>query len=412
MQITELEELFDRYLDETISKEELNWLWQMLEQPEFEAAWQRLVDKLLANQALHGLSDTADRENALMKLKNMLEQEKTISGELSAAATPPPVRRIVRFRWVGAAAAVLLLAGGVYLWQQRDQPYDPPTAAVPAPADKITPGQDGAILTLDDGTQLVLDSAENGLLAVQNGARVILRDGRLFYHKAQGAVNEPTYNTMTTSKGRQFRMELPDGTQVWLNAASSIRYPTAFVHSTRKVEITGEVYFEVAKNEKMPFTVQVRNRAEIEVLGTHFNINAYDGEPSLNTTLLEGSLRVRALGTGLPAGDPLSAVTLKPHQQAQLGPATSIAIMEYVDVEKIMAWKNGLFNFEGTNLKEMFRQLERWYDIEVVYEGDVPEVQFFGKMSKNMQLPDVLSGLKEFGIHFRIEEGKKLVIMR
>lgn len=412
MHTTELEELFERYLDETISPEDLDRLWQTLEQPGFREHWQRFVDRLYTNRELHGLSDRSDRERALLKLKNLLKQEENSAASYTRE-DPTPVHRIRPYRWVRVAAAVLILTGGIYWWQLQRSAHDqPPAAVVATPADDISPGQDGAILTLDDGTQLVLDSAENGLLAMQNGARVILQNGRLLYDRGPQPAQIVTYNTMTTPKGRQFRMELPDGTRVWLNAASSVRYPTAFPDRERKVEITGEVYFEVAENKNAPFIVQIPKRAEIEVLGTHFNINAYEGEPSLNTTLLEGSVRVRALEAGTLGSQSPATVTLQPHQQAQVRPATSIAVMDNVNIEKIMAWKNGLFNFEGTNLKEMFRQLERWYDIQVVYEGEVPDIQFFGKMSKNMQLQDVLSGLREFGIRFRIEEGKKLVIMQ
>jgi ferric-dicitrate binding protein FerR (iron transport regulator) len=167
----------------------------------------------------------------------------------------------------------------------------------------------------------------------------------------------------------------------------------------RVVEITGEAYFEVAANPKMPFKVTVNHKAEIEVLGTHFNVNAYVNEVSLNTTLLEGSVLINN-GT--------EKAILKPGQQAQVTQA--IKIVRDADIDKIMAWKNGYFNFEGMNLREVMQQLERWYDIEVVYENNVPDVRFYGELSRDLNLSGIIAALKDSDVHFRIE-GKKLIVL-
>jgi ferric-dicitrate binding protein FerR (iron transport regulator) len=209
---------------------------------------------------------------------------------------------------------------------------------------------------------------------------------------------------------------LPDGTKVWLNAASSLRYPTAFSGKKRQIAITGEAYFEVAKDKAKPFFIKINNEAVIEVLGTNFNVNAYEDEASINTTLLEGSIRVEALGTlrGRPAGR--NAVILQPGQQGQIaaGQKTGqrqIKVIKDADIEKVMAWKNGAFNFNNASLEEVMRQLERWYDIQVVYENGIPDIHFGGELSRGVSLADLIKALKDSEIHFRIEEGRRLVVL-
>lgn len=257
----------------------------------------------------------------------------------------------------------------------------------------------------------------------------MLQGGGIAYDATAAATGKVAYNTMTTPKGRQFQVTLPDGTKVWLNAASSIRYPTVFNDEERKVEVMGEVYFEVARaissnGEKKPFIVDVlpstgrdgiQTGTRLEVLGTHFNVNAYNNEVTINTTLLEGSVRVSQSMTAQPA------VTLKPGQQAQVYnyggvvpiPENRGKVMKVIndaDINKIMAWKNGLFNFEGASFAEVMGQLERWYDVEIVYEKTVPDIEFEGKMTRDVPLHDLLKMLERSDIHFRIE-GRKLIVL-
>jgi hypothetical protein len=269
----------------------------------------------------------------------------------------------------------------------------------------IPPGKRGAMLTLADGKRVVLDSLGNGLVATQNGTQVILKNGQLTYDRSEKSNGAIAYNIMSTPKGRQFQVRLPDGTQVWLNAASSIKYPTIFAGKERLVEITGEAYFEVTKNAGKPFKVAINinnnDQTIVEVLGTHFDINAYKDEAAVRTTLLEGSVKM-IHGT--------DKVQLQPGQQAQLRNTEKI-LVKNADVEKVVAWKNGFFNFEGTGIEEVMRQLSRWYDIDVVYAKGVPDVEFVGKLSKNVPLSDLLNGLEGFGIHFHIEERHKLVVL-
>lgn len=240
------------------------------------------------------------------------------------------------------------------------------------------------------------------MVTTQNGVKVMLQNGQLSYREGGDKANlDVVYNIMSTPRGRSFQLKLPDGTEVWLNALSSIRYPTAFSGKERKVEITGEVYFEIAPDAASPFYVNINNKATLQVLGTHFNVNAYENEKTMNTTLLEGAVRIQRNN-----GD---AVQLKPGQQAQL--SDKIKVVPVEDTDKIMAWKNGLFNFEGAHLDQVMRQLERWYDIQVVYEKSVPDIQFFGEISRNLKLSEVIDALKMSDVHFRIEKDRKLIVL-
>ncbi|KAA2241661.1 DUF4974 domain-containing protein [Chitinophaga agrisoli] len=313
-------------------------------------------------------------------------------------------RRIPSFfhRWRWAAVLIpLMIAVAYFLVPGKKATVPSNTQAIAA---DIAPGRNGAVLTLADGSQVVLDSLGNGVIATQKGAQVMLNSGQLSYapsHKGEGT----DYNMITTPKGRQFKLVLPDGTGVWLNAASSLRFPTSFTGKARVIDVTGEAYFEVARNANMPFYVNVNGHTRVEVLGTRFNINAYKNEQHINTTLVAGSVRVAA-GTGG------ASVLLKPGQQAQSGGQTegAIKVVNNADIEKIIAWKDGLFNFNGVSLREVMRQLERWYDIEVVYEKNVPDISFYGKMTKDVSLNGLLIGLQKSEVHLRIE-GRKLIVL-
>lgn len=201
-------------------------------------------------------------------------------------------------------------------------------------------------------------------------------------------------------------MQLPDGTRVWLNAASSIRYPIIFTGPERQVQMTGEAYFEVAKSKGQPFKVNVIDRAEVAVLGTHFNINAYKVDGGIDATLLEGAVQVAIRGDSLSKHK--TKVVLTPGQQAQV--ADKIHVVPHADTDKIMAWKNGLFNFEGAGLQEVMSQLERWYDIEVLFENGVPDIEFEGKITRDVSLNELLPALKKMGVSYRLE-GRTLTIL-
>lgn len=319
-----------------------------------------------------------------------------------------PVHRIHflrRWGWV-AASIILVLGIGAYLWTADKKDHDARIAVV-STAD-ILPGKEGAILTLADGSEVVLDSLGNGLVAAQNGAQVLLQNGQLNYSPTGTTTGAMVYNTMRTPIGRQFNMTLPDGTQVWLNAASSISYPTAFTGKERKVSITGEAYFEVAQNSKMPFQVSVNNSAAIEVLGTHFNVNAYENEAAIKTTLLEG--RVRVNDTSLQPGEQ-AQIAVSPAADGQSAASKHVKVIP-VDIAAVMAWMHGFINFEGATFDAIMRQLERWYAIQVVYENNIiPTMQLSGEMTRDVPLNGLLKNLTELGVHYKLE-GRKLIVLQ
>jgi len=312
-----------------------------------------------------------------------------------------PVKNRIYFLqryWWAAACMILLTAGAYYLSKQTTHP----DMAATAPVKDVAPGGNRAVLTLSDGSQITLDSAGNGVLARQGNTRITkLGNGQLAYSGSGSQDGKILYNTMSTPPGGQYQLILPDGTGVWLNAASSISYPTAFTGNERSVTVTGEAYFEVAKNEKMPFRVKAGNTT-VDVLGTHFNINAYKDEASINTTLLEGAVRVSASQ---------QQQQLRPGQQARVkANGTSIQVVDHADISEVMAWKAGFFSFNDADLPTVMRQLSRWYNVEVTYEGRIPQRVFTGEIGRNLTLSQVLKGLTKTRIKYRIENGNRIVI--
>jgi len=389
------EVLFNRLLEGNLTEHEIDALVQWLgtHEPDEEAR------RLILQQLQRGDTVSSDISPEIMA---RLEARLPL---ILATETKQPARLVslLSRKWVRYAAAVFILAGlGLFYLLQPKTASNAQQVAEQNVVNDVAPGKNGAILTLIDGSTVVLDSLGNGWLTTQSGTKVQLVNGQLVYEAGAAPPVAVGYNTMTTPKGRQFQLVLPDGSKVWLNAASSIRYPIVFNGAERRVEITGEAYFEVAHHASKPFRVQVNNETEIEVLGTHFNINAYDNEESINTTLLEGAVRIK---------NNKQRIVLTPGQQAQVSGRQAIKVVDDVDVDKVMAWKNGVFNFNDASLQEVMRQLERWYDIEVVYEKDVPPLEFYGKMGKDLSLTAVLSGLEKSNVHFRLEEGRRLVVL-
>jgi len=339
---------------------------------------------------------------------------------------PAPVHKLPfgkRYWWV-AAAALLLLTSMIALLTLRPKKHQDITGKgrQPSPVYDAAPGKNGALLTLADGSTIVLDSAANGTLAQQGSTNLIKTDsGKLTYSPSTGAGHgEAAFNTITTLRGRQFQLVLPDGSKVWLNAASSLTYPTAFTGNERKVTLTGEAYFEVAPayaagttGKKIPFRVLIpapqagSGGATIEVLGTHFNINAYHDETSIRTTLLEGSVKVINASEQFAILQPGQQATIPPisHQSNQ----SHTIPVQTADVEAVVAWKNGVFNFHKVDLPAVMRQLSRWYDVEVVYQGPVPGRLFGGEIERNLHLSQVLKILSKMGVQCTIE-GKKLIV--
>lgn len=326
-----------------------------------------------------------------------------------------PEKAVYKFwRFTAAASVTLLLGVGTYFFYAGKDA--PPVAETAYPTD-VLPGESKAVLTLADGAEIVLDSIVNGQLAREGNTNIVkTTPGEIVYTASAektGRDNASGYNTITTPKAGQFQVRLPDGTKMWLNAQSSVRFPTAFTGSERLVEITGEVYFEVAKmaigQRKVPFKV-LAGKQLLEVLGTRFNINSYQDEGKIKTTLLEGSIKVRE------SDNADGGVLLRPGQQAELAAAGKANAgsqrgfdVKMVNAGAVVAWKEGFFRFDNVGLPELMRQLARWYDMDVVYRAPVDDHAFVGQIERSAPLSKVLKILEMGDVHFRVE-GKTIIV--
>lgn len=328
--------------------------------------------------------------------------------QLESPKASPSAILPVWIRRTAAAAAVLLVIGlGTAWWVSRKAIVN---STIPPMASRlntdVAPGGNKATLQLSDGSVIVLDSAANGALS-QQGSTLVRKDkeGALSYEPlSQRPDTALVYNKVSTPRGGQYKVVLPDGTTVWLNAASSLRYPTAFTGNERLVELTGEAYFEVAANAAKHFKVTVTGHQhapmQVEVLGTGFNIQAYADEPVQTTTLVYGKVNVIAAD---------QQALLTPGREAVLKGNSPMIQVQPADLDATLAWKNGLFYLQDADIADIMRQIARWYDVEVVYEGKIPQ-QFVGKIPRSMNLSDVLKVLESTGwVHFRVE-GKKVIV--
>ncbi len=311
------------------------------------------------------------------------------------------IRPAQRRRWsiYAAAAAVLGIVAAASVWLMKPVPEKLPPSQTTAQT--VQPAGNKAVLTLGDGSHITLDSAANGQLARQGQTSVLKSGAGQLQYDQQGGDATVQFNTLSTPRGGQFQLVLPDGSKVWLNAASSIRFPTAFKGAERRVELQGEAYFEIARNQKMPFRVTTANDLTITVLGTHFNVMAYADESSLKTTLLEGSVQLNRGG---------ATQLLRPGQEGRLHKQSGALSVAAADVEEAIAWKNGIFQFEHADIAAIARQLARWYDVEVVIAGPLPQKNFVGVMSRNAPLESVLKVLGSTGVQFKLE-GRRLIVM-
>ncbi len=396
-----LQILLEKYLSNTASAEEEQELTD----------WYHTTN----NQEVHW---PIANEEAVAALKNRMFQQLQAAIHPATPANVIPIYR--RLRWQVAAAILVLLGIGAWLWLDKPAITPETTTAGTRNAAPILPGGNKATLTLADGRVIELDTAGNTTLAQQGNTRIIkLNNGQLAYNEAtQQDANAPVlYNTIRTPNGGQYEIILPDGSHAWLNAASTLRFPTVFAGAERKVQLTGEAYFEVAKNAKMPFRVyttdaQLQERGIVEVLGTHFNVNAYSDEPSVKTTLLEGKVKVSVSSPG-DTFRLVKPVTLSPGMQSAYSndPVRLSAIqIREVDTDEVIAWKNGLFNFNNADIKTVMRQLARWYDVEVIYEGSLSKEKFEGEIPKNSTLNEVFKILELSAVHFKVEDRKVIVM--
>lgn len=389
-----LQYLFDRFLAKTCTDDERRELLGMALEPQMQQKINEIVGE--------AWMQTGEEEDVPEK------KAEAIMEKIFPPASDVQERNVFPLIWkrIAVAASILLMIGigSYFLFFNKPATQDEMVKRPELPNDVKAPEMNRAMIVLANGQKVYLDSANSGELAMQGNVKLVkLADGQISYSGNANAT-EVTYNTLTNPRGSKvISMTLADGSKVWLNAGSSLIYPVAFIGAERKVSITGEAYFEVSKHETMPFIVS-KGEMEVTVLGTHFNVNAYDDETNLKVTLLEGSVKVTRRNA-----DEL----LKPGQQAiirQIQDDNDIKVVSNIDVEKVMAWKNGYFSFDNSDLQTVMRQIARWYDMDVSYEGEIPEMKFGGDISRNSTASEVLKILEKSKVHFRIE-GKRIVVM-
>ncbi len=399
-----IERLFQRYLDNKCTPDEIRMLLEHFDTGEYEGLLTELIRK--QSEAIKDrphISDDGSEpllDAAYNHIKNAIA-----AGNKTRQVTVLPFYKHSWFR--ASAAAALLFMGSTtayYFLRHKNEAVIAQQENHLHQVKDIPPGTNNAVLTLSNGTTIVLDSAANGTLAQQGNVKVFKINGQVAYKtETENMKSKPVYNTITTEKGNEFELILADGSKVWLNAASSIRFPTSFEGNERKVDITGEAYFEVAHDASRPFRVAFNTKSdgagEIEVLGTHFDVNAYADEDNIKTTLLEGSVKIKRAN---------HIQMLSPGQQAVLT-SNKITLKKDVDVSEVVAWKNGFFVFNNMDIQTIMRQVARWYNIDVNFEGKIPSDGFTGKISRNVPLSDFLKVLQLNNVHVKTE-GRKVTI--
>lgn len=386
---TRLEYLYQRYIDEICTAEEQEEFFLLISAEHHTSQINDLLDHTWNEiDPVKGLSES--------KVNNILNHiltnhKKTV------------IRKISWYRYAAAALAFITVSAGLYLYTISSRP-DFKKEHGSAYVNSIPAATNKATLTLANGSTINLDQASNGEIAEQSGVTVRKTgDGKLVYEISKAAIATAGFNTIATPRGGLYQVNLPDGTRVWLNAASSLKYPAAFNGKERRVELSGEAYFEVAK-KKVPFLVKTAMQ-QVEVLGTHFNINAYTDEAKTKTTLFEGAVRVSIADKQTPRS--LNEQILAPGQQSAVG--NNRLNVSVVDLDEALAWKNGYFQFNEENLVNIMKQLSRWYDIDVVFEGKPSQELFLLKVPRTLGLSDVLKILATNGINFKIE-GRTLIV--
>ncbi len=398
--------LFEKYLRKDCSEKEFEELvtWLVTMDDDNKNALSAPLKELWEQAKAGKLESTSDQINWNHMYNRVIE----LTDQPTIVTHNEKFIPRIGWRKITAAAVIfgVILSASIFFLIRK-----PPAEIVKAvieplvsPKD-IIPKGNNATLTLANGTIIILDTARNGVIAVQGNEKLILLDsGKLAYTHATiigSESKEISYNTISTPRAAQFQLVLSDGTKVWLNAASSLRYPIAFTGKERSVELSGEGYFEVAKNREKPFLVKT-DGMEVIVLGTHFNIMAYRDETAIRTTLLEGVINVR---------HEKQTDLLKPGKQAILRRDNNNMTVSNANINQAVAWKNGYFYFDKSDIKEIMRQVSRWYDLDIVYETQLPDMKFSGKIERSLPLSGIAHLLESSQIHFRIE-GKKCIIMK
>lgn len=372
--------LLDRYLSGETSSAETEKINDWLDRQQYPSSnWQEM--------------DEPAQEKLLLQTRNRLLESITLDENQS--------HRIQQtIKWpIWMAAAILLLICGVSLFWLKSGTV--PSGLNPAYANDINPGKNRAILRLDDGTEIPLDDSGKKELFKRAGIRIIKTGtGQIRYETTNQAPTLPAYHTIITPRGGQYEVLLPDSSRVWLNAGSLLKFPSSFKGSkTRTIALTGEAYFEVAHHPEQPFNV-ITGKQTVRVLGTHFNITAYQGDDNISTTLLQGSVAINTNG---------NTTLLKPGEQASFSP-TALKVRE-VNAENVIAWKKGKFSFEDENISDIMARIARWYDVEIIYDGQLAHKNFSGSISRFSKISQVLDLLESTNtVHFKIE-GRRVTVM-
>ncbi|MDB5146275.1 MAG: FecR family protein [Mucilaginibacter sp.] len=386
-------ELISKLLNGDISPEEHLWLKE----------W---VDESAENRAQFEKLTNADFLEEKLNFWNKIDNDKAWN-ELLRKLPEPESAPARRFNYTSllkyAAIVILTLSVSVLLYRRNENRVKGNDKPQIAQTTRINPGSNNAILILGNGQKVALKNHTQVSINEDDGTAVSNKNEILAY-KHTGKANtgkEQIYNTIVVPRGGEYQLVLADGSKIWMNSASSLRYPTSFSGSERKVYLSGEAYFEVAKNAKMPFIVTT-GKAEVQVLGTHFNVKAYDDEDICKTTLLEGAVEVHSS---------VAINEIKPGQQAIINGEGQQKITSDINIDEEVAWKNGLFMFTKADIKDVLQQVSRWYDIEVVYEGKVPELQFSGQLSRKVDFYGFTNILKYAGLNFTIK-GKTVIVAK
>ena len=393
MSSSRLEYLFSSYVNYNCTVEEEKELMELLELGENKDNILSLIDKVIVSG---GFDQRMSDQVAASILQKILQRDK-------ANVVSIKRKRIFSMSWmrVASVAFLFLLAATYWIFVKENKDYIKTNVAqLGAKHSVVLPGGNHAVLTLSDGSSIVLDSIQNG--KIQHGnAEMNKQDGILIFNGSSSQSSIPTVsdNVLSTPRGGKYQIVLPDGSNVWLNASSTLQFPTVFTGNKREVKLTGEAYFEVTKNNEKQFNVIVGNM-EVKVLGTHFDINAYDDDDAIKTSLLEGSVKISK-------GNETDF--LKPGQQAVLEKTGGKLQIRNADMDAVMAWKNGLFQFEGADITTIMKEIGRWYNVDIVYAGKVPVRRFEGKISRSAKLSEVLRILELSNVKFK-EEGNKIIV--
>jgi ferric-dicitrate binding protein FerR (iron transport regulator) len=390
MQEVRFHALLEQYITDMINKEDFQELRSLLEDPHYRD----LLEKAMENEWNTGMYEEPMEERMGQLIEQNVLQKIEEQGIVSIKQSPVRWMR----RIAAAAALIVLLAGSYYFLSDRSNKGNERVTGATGKENDIRPGSNKAVLVLSDGRQINLETLPNGLIANQGSTMVTKKQQGLVTYEASSNAGIGYRNTLITPKGGQYHLRLVDGTDVWLNAASSMRFPAAFDSKERKVEITGEAYFEVAHDATKPFRVESRGM-QVEVLGTHFNINAYENESELRTTLLQGKIKIIKGKRN---------EVLSPGEQARIS-TDHVKVVKNADTEEAIAWKNGIFQFRDADVKTVMRQVERWYDVEAVFEGTHSKGHFNGTIPRNIVASKLVQILNAGGIQCRIE-GRKIIV--